>query len=81
MLQLDVHYLRDQVTMDSSIGLNPTPLLEVAATLGNKDLSVGSEFELDNTSDSLTKYNSGISFNKADFSVSLILSVHRTITL
>ncbi|GFY80687.1 voltage dependent anion channel 4 [Actinidia rufa] len=71
--KLDVHYLRDQVTMDSSIGLNPTPLLEVAATLGNKDLSVGSEFELDNTSDLFTKYNSGISFNKADFSASLIL--------
>ncbi|XP_057495834.1 mitochondrial outer membrane protein porin 4 [Actinidia eriantha] len=71
--KLDVHYLRNHATIDSSIGLNPTPLLEVAATLGNKDLSFGGEFWFDTTSSSFTKYSAAIGLNKADFSAALIL--------
>lgn len=72
-LQLDVQYLHPHAAFDSSIGLNPTPLLELSATIGSKDLSLGDEIGFDTASSLLTKYNAGISFNKPDFSAALLL--------
>ncbi|KAB2604844.1 mitochondrial outer membrane protein porin 4 [Pyrus ussuriensis x Pyrus communis] len=71
--KLDVQYLHPHAALDSSIGLNPTPLLELSGTIGSKDLSLGAEIGFDTTSSLLTKYNAGISFNKPDFSAALLL--------
>ncbi|KAG5559650.1 hypothetical protein RHGRI_009246 [Rhododendron griersonianum] len=73
MPQLDVQYLHNHAAINSSIGLNPAPLLEVAATLGDKNLVLGGEIGFDTASASFTRYNAGIGFNKADFSAALIL--------
>ncbi|KAK9931768.1 hypothetical protein M0R45_019032 [Rubus argutus] len=72
--KLDVQYLHPHAAIDSSIGLNPTPLLELSATIGSKDLSLGGEIGFDTASSLLTKYNAGISFNKPDFSAALLLT-------
>lgn len=71
--KLDVQYLHNHAAINSSIGLNPSPLLDVAATLGDKDLVLGGEIGFDTASASFTKYNAGIAFNKPDFSAALIL--------
>lgn len=72
--KLDVQYLLPHAAIDSSIGLNPAPLLELSATIGSKDLSLGGEIGFDTASSLLTKYNAGISFNKPDFSAALLLT-------
>lgn len=71
--QLDVHYLHDLVAFNSSIGLTPTPLLEFAAAIGSRELSLGAEIGFDSASASFTKYNAGLGFNKHDFSAALML--------
>lgn len=68
-----MQYLHPHAVIDSSIGLNPTPLLEVSAAIGSKDFSLGGEVGLNTASASLTKYNAGIGFNKPDFSVAVLL--------
>ncbi|CAJ1941874.1 unnamed protein product [Sphenostylis stenocarpa] len=72
--KLDVQYLHPHAAIDSSIGLNPSPLLELSAAIGSKDLSLGAEVGFNTTSASFTKYNAGVAFNKPDFSAALILA-------
>lgn len=72
--KLDVQYLHPHAAIDSSIGLNPTPLLELSAAIGSKDLSLGGEVGLNTASASFTKYNAGIGINKPDFSVAVLLT-------
>ncbi|XP_031257297.1 mitochondrial outer membrane protein porin 4 [Pistacia vera] len=72
--KLDVQYLHPHAAIDSSIGLNPTPLLELSAAIGSKELVVGGEVCFDTGSASFTKYNAGIGLNKPDFSASLVLA-------
>ncbi|KAL0428313.1 UNVERIFIED_CONTAM: Mitochondrial outer membrane protein porin 4 [Sesamum latifolium] len=72
--KLDVHYLHHHAAINSSIGLNPSPLLEVAAAIGSKDVAIGGEIGFDTSSSSFTKCNAGISFNMPDFSAALILT-------
>ncbi|XP_042461267.1 mitochondrial outer membrane protein porin 6-like [Zingiber officinale] len=72
--KLDVQYFHRLVAFNSSIGLTPTPLLEFAAAIGSRELSVGAEIGFDSASASLTKYNAGIGFNKHDFSAALVLT-------
>ncbi|KAK9931783.1 hypothetical protein M0R45_019047 [Rubus argutus] len=72
-LMLDVQYLHPHAAIDSSIGLNPAPRLELSATIGSKDLSMGGEIGFDTASSLLTKYNAGISFNKPNLSAALLL--------
>ncbi|KAG1354993.1 Mitochondrial outer membrane protein porin 6 [Cocos nucifera] len=72
--KLDVWYLHDHAAINSSIGLTPTPLLELAAAVGSKELALGVEVGFDSASASFTKYNAGIGFNKHDFSAALILA-------
>ncbi|XP_057968596.1 mitochondrial outer membrane protein porin 4 isoform X2 [Malania oleifera] len=71
--KLDVDYRHQHAAINSSIGLNPSPLLELAGAFGTKDLSLGGEIGFDTASASFTKYNAGISFSKPDFSAALIL--------
>lgn len=70
-----MQYLNASAAISSSIGLTPTPRLELAATVGSKDLCFGAEIGFDTASASFTKYNAGIGFDKQDFSASLILLV------
>lgn len=70
-----MHYLHPHAAINSSIGLNPSPLLEVAAAIGSKDIAIGGEVGFDTASSSFTKYNAGISFNNQDFSAALLLYV------
>lgn len=72
--KLDVHYFHGRAAINSSIGLNPTPLLEVAAAIGSKDIAIGGEIGFETASSSFTKCNAGISFNKPDFSAAVILT-------
>ncbi|XP_071698080.1 mitochondrial outer membrane protein porin 4-like isoform X2 [Rutidosis leptorrhynchoides] len=72
--KLDVQYLHPRVVIDSSIGLNPSPLLNVAAAVGHEDILIGGKVGFDTASASFTKYTAGISFNKPDLSVALILA-------
>lgn len=71
--KLDIQYLNHHAAINSSVGLNPSPLLDFNAAIGTKDLSLGGEVGFDTASASLTKYNAGISFNKPDFSAALVL--------
>ncbi|CAM0870591.1 unnamed protein product [Alopecurus aequalis] len=72
--KLDLQYLHDRFALNSSIGLASAPLVELSATVGTNELSVGGEVGFDSTSASVTKYNSGISYNKDDISASLLLA-------
>ncbi|KAA3470687.1 mitochondrial outer membrane protein porin 4 [Gossypium australe] len=72
--KLDVQYLHPHAAIDSSIGLNPTPLLELSATIGSKELALGGEIGFDTASASFTKYTAGINLNKPDFSAALLLT-------
>ncbi|ESQ42653.1 hypothetical protein EUTSA_v10014362mg [Eutrema salsugineum] len=71
--KLDVHYVHPHATLNTSIGLNPTPLLDLSATIGSQAVCLGGEVGFDTASSSLTKYNAGIGFNKPNFSAALIL--------
>lgn len=72
--KLDVQYLHPHAAFDSSIGLNPNPLLELSATIGSKELSLGGEVAFDTASASFIKYNAGLSLNKHDYSAALLLT-------
>uniref|UniRef100_A0A2P2LD19 Mitochondrial outer membrane protein porin 4 n=1 Tax=Rhizophora mucronata TaxID=61149 RepID=A0A2P2LD19_RHIMU len=71
--KLDVQYLHPHAAIDSSIGLNATPLLELSAAIGSKELSLGGEVVFDSATASFLKYNAGIGLNKPDFSAALLL--------
>lgn len=73
MSQLDLQYLHPHVTSNLSIGLNPTPPLELSATAGTKELSFGGEVGFDTASATLTKYNAGMEIARPDFSVAVML--------
>ncbi|KAJ6330850.1 hypothetical protein OIU76_009446 [Salix suchowensis] len=69
--QMDVQYIHHHAAIESSIGLNPTPLLELSAAIGSGNLSLGGEVGFDTASSSFIKYNAGIGMNKPDFSAAL----------
>lgn len=71
--QLDLQYLHPHAASDFSIGLNPSPQLELSAAIGSKDLCLGAEVGFNTTSASFTKYNAGIAYNKPDFSATFML--------
>ncbi|KAK7265274.1 hypothetical protein RJT34_32892 [Clitoria ternatea] len=72
--KLDVQYFHPHAAILSSIGLNPSPLLELSAAIGSKDLCLGAEVGFNTTSASFTKYSAGVAFNKPDFSTALMLA-------
>ncbi|KAL9270899.1 Mitochondrial outer membrane protein porin 6-like protein [Drosera capensis] len=72
--KLDLKYLHPHASVNSSIGLTPSPLFEFNASMGTKDLVLGGDVGFDTASASFTKYNAGISLNKPDFSIALILA-------
>nr|POF06396.1 mitochondrial outer membrane protein porin 4 [Quercus suber] len=72
--KLDVQYIHPYAAIDSSIGLNPTPLLELSVAIGSKDLSLGAEVGFDTASANFTKYNAGIGMNKPDYSAPVLLT-------
>lgn len=69
--QLDLQYLHDRFTLNSTIGLTSAPVIELATTIGTNELAVGAEVGFDSTSASVTKYNSGVSYTKDDYSAAL----------
>ncbi|KAJ6857154.1 hypothetical protein NC651_038760 [Populus alba x Populus x berolinensis] len=72
--KLDVQYLHHHAAIDSSIGLNPNPLLELSAAIGSNNLSMGGEVGFDTASSSFVKCNAGIGLNKPDFSAAFLLT-------
>nr|XP_004507845.1 mitochondrial outer membrane protein porin 6 isoform X1 [Cicer arietinum]XP_012573451.1 mitochondrial outer membrane protein porin 6 isoform X1 [Cicer arietinum] len=72
--KLDVQYLHPHAAIDSSIGLNPSPKLELSGAFGSKDICMGAEAGFNTTSASFSKLNAGIAFNKSDFSATLMLA-------
>ncbi|KAJ6330851.1 hypothetical protein OIU76_009446 [Salix suchowensis] len=75
---MDVQYIHHHAAIESSIGLNPTPLLELSAAIGSGNLSLGGEVGFDTASSSFIKYNAGIGMNKPDFSAALFTDRQRT---
>ncbi|KAL9224587.1 hypothetical protein vseg_000607 [Gypsophila vaccaria] len=71
--KVDIFYRNYHAAVNSSVGLNPSPLLDFNAAIGNEDISLGGEAAFDTASGTFTKYNAGIAFNKPDFSAALIL--------
>ncbi|GKA42508.1 mitochondrial outer membrane protein porin 4, partial [Tanacetum coccineum] len=78
---LDVQYLHPQVAIGSSIGLNSSPILDVAAAVGYKYIHLGGEVGFDIASDSFTKYTAGISFNPMENCSTAILLMDKGQTL
>ncbi|PIA41442.1 hypothetical protein AQUCO_02200094v1 [Aquilegia coerulea] len=72
--KLDVQYFHPHATINSSVGLTPSPLLELAAAIGSKRVSLGGEVGFDTSSASFTKYNAGMVFNNPDLSAALMLA-------
>ncbi|XP_047074005.1 mitochondrial outer membrane protein porin 6-like [Lolium rigidum] len=72
--KLDLQYLHDRFTLNSSIGLASAPLLELSGTVGTSELAIGGEVGFDSTSASVTKYNYGMSYSKDDISAALLLA-------
>ncbi|XP_061963483.1 mitochondrial outer membrane protein porin 4 [Populus nigra] len=72
--KLDVQYFHHHAAIESSIGLNPNPLLEFSAAIGSSNLSLGGEVGFDTASSSFIKYNAGIGLNEPDFSAALLLT-------
>lgn len=72
-VQLDVQYLHPHAAIESSISLNPNPVLELSTTIGSRELNLGGEIGFDTSSGSFSKYSAGICFNKPDFSAALLL--------
>ncbi|KAG0484410.1 hypothetical protein HPP92_008489 [Vanilla planifolia] len=72
--KLDVQYLQDHVAINSSIGMNTAPILELAAATGTREFCIGAEIGFDSTNATFTKYNAGIGYNQHDFSAALILA-------
>lgn len=73
IFQLDVQYVHPHAMLHSSIGLNPTPLLDLSANIGSQTVCLGGEIGFKTASSLLTKYNAGVGFNKPDFSAALML--------
>ncbi|WCJ42351.1 Mitochondrial outer membrane porin [Euphorbia peplus] len=71
--KMDLKYLHHHAAIDSSIGLNPTPQLELSAAIGSDELFLGGEVGFDTASASFTKYIAGIGLNKSDLSAALLL--------
>ncbi|XP_047306870.1 mitochondrial outer membrane protein porin 4 [Impatiens glandulifera] len=71
--KLDVQYSHNHATINSSIGLNPNPRLELSTALGNKDIVLGGEIGFETHSASFTKCNAGIGIKRTDFIVSILL--------
>lgn len=72
--KLDVRYLHDHFAINSSIGMNTNPVLELAASIGSRKFCGGAEVGFNSTSATFTKCNVGIGFNQHDFSTALILA-------
>ncbi|KAF9587880.1 hypothetical protein IFM89_006134 [Coptis chinensis] len=73
-VKLDLQYLHHHATINSSIGLTPSPFLEFAAAIGSKQHSLGGEVGFDTSTASFTKYNVGIGLNTPDLSAALVLA-------
>ncbi|PIA40611.1 hypothetical protein AQUCO_02500371v1 [Aquilegia coerulea] len=63
-----------QTSIPGGVGLTPSPLLELAAAIGSKRVSLGGEVGFDTSSVSFTKYNAGMVFNNPDLSAALMLA-------
>ncbi|XP_065850118.1 mitochondrial outer membrane protein porin 4 [Euphorbia lathyris] len=72
--KMDLKYLHQHAAINSSIGLNPTPQLELSAAIGSDELSLGGEIGFDTASASFTKCIAGVGLNKSDFSAALLLA-------
>ncbi|CAK7337597.1 unnamed protein product [Dovyalis caffra] len=79
--KLDVQYLHHHAAIESSIGLNPNPLLELSAAIGSSNLSLGGEVGFDTASSSFIKYTAGIALNKPDFSAALLLTPQKQLIM
>ncbi|MBA0688452.1 hypothetical protein Goari_006239, partial [Gossypium aridum] len=71
--KLEVQYFHDHATVTTTVGLNQTPGVDVAATIGTPTIAFGAEAGYDTTSGNFTKYTAGISMTKPDSCASIIL--------
>lgn len=71
--KVEVQYNHEHATINTSVGLNAAPIVELNGAIGNDGVAVGGEVAFDTGSGALLKYNAGLGFSKPDFSASLLL--------
>lgn len=72
--KVNLQYFHDHVGLSSSIGLTPTPIVEVSGALGHDEISVGGEMAFDTASGTFSKYNAGIGLSKPEYTAAVILA-------
>ncbi|GBG78672.1 hypothetical protein CBR_g27895 [Chara braunii] len=65
----DFTFVHEYIGLTGSIGLTANPKVEVTAAVGHDGKSVGGEITYDTASGTFTRYNAGVGFTNADFSV------------
>ncbi|XP_058778066.1 mitochondrial outer membrane protein porin 2-like [Vicia villosa] len=71
--KLEIQYFHDHATITSVATLKQSPIFDVSATFGTPTAAFGAEAGYDTKSGHFTKYNTGISFTKADSSAAVII--------
>jgi hypothetical protein len=66
-------YAYNRFSVNETIGLPSTHLVELALTVGTSELTISAEVGFDSTSAAVTKYSSGDGYNKSDFFASLLM--------
>lgn len=72
--KLEIQYLHENVGVHATVGLNASPIVNVAGVFGSSALALGADIGFDSASGNLTKYNAGLSYKNTDFIASLTLN-------
>ncbi|KAF7809921.1 mitochondrial outer membrane protein porin 2 [Senna tora] len=71
--KLEIQYFHDIATLTTAVGLNKSPVIDASATVGIPSIVFGAEASYDTTSGRFTKYTTGLSVTKPDYSASILL--------
>ncbi|XP_068669829.1 mitochondrial outer membrane protein porin of 36 kDa-like [Aristolochia californica] len=72
--KLEMQYLHDYAGICGSIGLTPNPIVNFSGVFGTSAVSVGVDVSLDSTTNTLGKYNAGLSYSHSDLVAALTLN-------
>lgn len=72
--KLALEYAMPYLSLKSTVGLNATPVLDVAASTGYQNVVLGAEASYDTSKSLLTKYNAALGYHAPDFQVAALLT-------
>ncbi|XP_072992955.1 mitochondrial outer membrane protein porin 5-like [Typha latifolia] len=72
--KIEVQYFHDHGSFASLVGLKPSPIVDLSATLGAHGIVFGAEAGFDTALGSFTKYSAGIGLTNPDYNASIILA-------